>query len=61
MQGRPVGYVHCVMQKCIMVKPEGNEKHVKYVKTRTFNDVREKFQKVGGNNKFPDTGGNVAF
>ena len=31
---RPVAYVHCVMHKCIMVKLGGNEKHVKYVKTR---------------------------
>ena len=32
MQGHPV--VHCVMHKCIMVKLGGNEKHVKYAKTR---------------------------
>ena len=45
-----------------MIKLGGNEKHVKYVKkTRKFNETRGKFQKVGGNNNFPEIGENVLF
>ena len=29
---RGVQYVHCVMQKYIMVKLGGNEKHIKHIK-----------------------------
>lgn len=40
-----------------MVKVAGNEKHVKYVKTRKFNEIRDKFTKVGGNRIFSEIGG----
>jgi len=40
---RGVQYMHCVMHKCIMVRLEGNEKHVKYVKTRKFYEIRGEF------------------
>jgi len=49
------------MHKYNMVKLGGNEKHGKHAKTRKFYEIREKFEKVGGNNKFPEIGGNVAF
>jgi len=39
---RGVQYVHWVMHKCIMVKAEGNEIHIKYVKSRYI------FLKQGG-------------
>ena len=45
---RDVQYVHCLMHKCIMVKVGGNDIHVKYVKTRTFYEIRGEFAKVGG-------------
>ncbi len=35
------------MHTCIMVKVGGNEKHIKYVKTRTFNENRGEFGTVG--------------
>ena len=41
-----VQYVHCVMYKCIMVKLGGNEKHIKYVQTRKFYEIRGEFAKV---------------
>ena len=41
------------MHKCIMVKVGGNEKHIKYVKTCKFYEIRGKFAKVGGNDNFP--------
>ena len=44
MVDRGVQYMHCVMHKCIMVTlGEGNEKHVKYVKTRKFYEIRWEF------------------
>jgi len=36
IRGKGVQYVHCVMQKCIMVKVGGNENHIKYVNTPKF-------------------------
>jgi len=35
-----------------MVKVEGNEKHIKYVKTRKFGEKQREFLKVGGKNNF---------
>jgi len=52
------------MHKCIMVKLHvgGNEKHVKYVKTRTFYEISDEISKsMGEINNFPETGGNVRF
>ena len=43
---RGVQYVHYVMHKCIMVKLGGNEKHIKYVKTCKFYEIRGTFAKV---------------
>jgi len=40
---RGVQYVHCVMQKYIMVKIGGNEIHVKYVTTRKFYEISGEF------------------
>jgi len=37
---RGIQYVHCEMYKCIMVKPEGKEKHKKYVKNTKFYEIR---------------------
>jgi len=34
-------------------------KNTKYVKTHKFYEIRGKFAKVGGNNNFPEIGGNV--
>ena len=56
---RCVQFVHCMMHKCIMVKVAGNEKHVKYVKTRKFNEIIDKFTKVGGNRIFSGRGGEI--
>ena len=53
-------YVHCVTHrpKFIMVKLGGNEKHIKYVKKHLhFTNSGEKFEKVVGNNNFPEIEG----
>ena len=49
-KGRGVQYVHCVMNKCIMVKlAGGNKKHRKYVKKHVnFTKSGGKFAKVRG-------------
>ena len=61
--------MNCVMHKCTMVKlgnqnrnPRlfddwGNEKHIKYVKTRILYEIRGKFAKVGEIIIFPEIGG----
>jgi len=41
------------------VKLGGNEKHVKYVKTRTFDGIRGEICKSRGNTNFYEIGGNV--
>jgi len=54
---RGVQYVHCVMHKCIMVKLGGKRKTCKVCKKQVrFPKSGGKFQKVGGNNKFPEIG-----
>jgi len=60
-ENRDFQYVHCVMHKCIMVKLGRNEKHVKYAKNTNILRNQVDISKVGGNNKFPEIGGNVAF
>src|SRR6218665_3923671 len=51
---RSVQYVHCVMHKCIMVKLEGNEKHIKYVKkTGTIPEIMEREYQKGEIINFP--------
>jgi len=47
------------MHKCIMVKLGGNEKHIKYVKTRKFYEIRGTFAKVRGNKTCPKIGWTV--
>ena len=42
-----------------MVKVEGNEKHIKYVKTRKFAENRGKIFKSRGKNNLVEIGGNV--
>ena len=51
--------MHCAMHKCNLVKTEGKEKHIKYVKTRKFAENRGKFVKIGGKNNFVEIGENV--
>jgi len=42
-----------------MAKVGGNEKHIKYVKTRKFAENRGKFIKVGGKNNFVEIEGKI--
>jgi len=44
-----------------MVKLGGNEKHVNYVKTSKFYEIRGKIWKSRGKNNFPEIGGGVIY
>jgi len=57
---RGAQYVHWVMHKCIMVKV-GGEQNTRKVCKKQVNLCKTggKFVKVGGNNNFRETGGNV--
>ena len=60
MQGRPVRALcdaAALIHKCIMVKLGGSDKHIKYVKTRTFYEIRGEILKVRGSNNFLEIGG----
>src|SRR6218665_3868275 len=61
-RSRGVQYVHCVMHKCIMVKVGGKRNTHKKKEIKKYMNLSKtggKFFKVGGNNNFRETEGNV--